>query len=86
MSDCPRSGFAGKKNGDLLLLAERAGFELFLTTDKGLPYQQNLAGRSIAILIVRTGSNRLMDLLPHVDACRSAMRSIQPGEVVRVGD
>jgi len=36
----------------LLSLAEDAGFELFLTMDKGLQYQQNLAGRSIAILIV----------------------------------
>ena len=82
----PEAGLAGQKNGLLLSLAEDAGFDLFLTIDKGLQYQQNLAGRSIAILIVRARSNRLEDLLPHLVACRSIMSSIQPGEVIRVGD
>ena len=40
------------KNGDLLIAAERAGFEVFLTTDKNLQYQQNLAGRTIAIGVI----------------------------------
>jgi hypothetical protein len=53
--------------------------------DKGLEYQQNLAGRAIAIVVVRSRSNRLQDLLPHTEACLAAMSSIQPGEVVRVG-
>ncbi len=52
----------------------------------GLQYQQNLAGRRIAILIVRAKSNRLKDLLPHVEACRSIMGLIHPGEVTRVRD
>ena len=86
--DCktvPEAGLAGQKNGRLLSLAEAAGFDLFLTLDKGIQYQQNLAGRSIAILIIRAKSNRLQDLLPLMDACRTAMTSIQVGEVVRVG-
>jgi len=82
----PEAGLAGQKNGILLSLAEDAGFDLFFTMDKGLKYQQNLAGRSIAILIVRARSNRLKDLLPHIEACRSIMSSIQPGEVIRVGE
>ena len=82
----PEAGLAGQKNGLLLSLAEGAGFDLFLTMDKGVQYQQNLAGRSIAILIVRATSNRLGDLLPHLEACRSIMNSIQPGEVIRVGE
>src|SRR5947209_7563588 len=45
-------------------LDERAGFEIFMTMNAGLEYQQNLAGRSIAILILRDKSNRLADLLP----------------------
>jgi hypothetical protein len=86
--DCktaPEAGLAGQKNGRLLSLAEAAGFDLFLTMDKGLQYQQNLAGRSIAILILRAKSNRLEDLLPHLEACRSTMSSIHPGEIIRVG-
>ena len=82
----PEAGFAGQKNGVLLSLAEAAGFDLFLTMDKGLQYQQNLAGRSIAVLIVRARSNRLEDLLPHLEACRSIMSSIRPGDVIRVGE
>ena len=63
-----------------------AGFELFFTMDKGLEYQQNSAGCRIAILIVRAKSNRLKDLLPHLGACRSVIKSIQPGELIRVGE
>ena len=81
----PEAGLAGQKNGVLLSLAETAGFDLFFTMDKGIQYEQNLAGRSIAILIIRAKSNRLQDLLPHLDTCRSIMTSIKPGEVARVG-
>jgi hypothetical protein len=81
----PEAGLAGRKNGVLLSLAEGAGFDVFLTMDKGLQYQQNLADRSIAIVILRSRSNRLQDLLPHMEACLLAMSSIQRGEVIRVG-
>jgi hypothetical protein len=81
----PEAGLAGKKNGALLSLAESAGFDVFLTPDKGIQFQQNMAGRSIAILIVRAASNRIQDLLPHGEACRVIIRSIQRGEVARVG-
>jgi hypothetical protein len=55
--DCrtvPEEGLAGKKNGELLALAESAGFQVFLTLDRGLEYQQNLHPRIIAVVIVRT--------------------------------
>ncbi len=77
---------AGQKNGRLLSLAENAGFVLFFTTDKGLQYQQNLAGRRIAILVVRAKSNRLADLLAHIEAGLSIMASIRPGQVIRAGE
>jgi len=38
-------------NGELLTEAEAAGFEVLITTDKNLPYQQNLAGRNIAVVV-----------------------------------
>jgi hypothetical protein len=82
----PEAGLAGEKNGRLLSLAESAGFQLFLTMDKGLQYQQNLAGRSISILILHARSNRLHDLLQLMGSCRSVMSSIRPGEVIRVGE
>lgn len=82
----PKAGLAGKKNGELLSIAVHIGFEVFLTMDKGIEYEQNLTGRSMAIIILRSKSNRLVDLLDHVPGCLAAMRSIQPGQVIRVGD
>ncbi len=67
------------------MLAEAAGFEVFLTMDKGLQYQQNLTGRRVAILVVRSRSNRLRDLLPLTDDSLAALAAIQPGDVVHVG-
>jgi predicted nuclease of predicted toxin-antitoxin system len=86
--DCttvPEAGLAGRKNGDLLALAERQGFEVFITMDRGIRYEQNLVGRSLAIIIIRAKSNRLVDLLPHASACLAQMRSIRSGQVVLVG-
>jgi hypothetical protein len=40
------------KNGELLTVAEQAGFEVFLTTDKNMRHQQNIAGRTIAVVVV----------------------------------
>jgi hypothetical protein len=47
----PDEGLAGKKNGELLALAEAAGFQGFLTLDRGIEYQQNLHPRTIAVVI-----------------------------------
>jgi hypothetical protein len=57
------AGFAGLKNGDLLTAAETAKFDIFLTVDQGIEYQQNLTARKIAIIIFRARSTRLKDLL-----------------------
>jgi hypothetical protein len=72
------AGFAGLQNGALLAAAEAAKFEIFLTVDQGIEYQQNLAARTLAIIIFRTRSNRLKDLLPHVPACLAHIASIRP--------
>jgi predicted nuclease of predicted toxin-antitoxin system len=80
-----RSGFGGKKNSELLALAEEAGFNVLLTVDQGFLYQQNIAGRKIALFVVRTRSNKLQDLLPYVPACLRVLRSIKPGKVEQVG-
>jgi len=68
----------------LLSLAEDEGFEVFLTMDKGLEYEQNLAGRKIAIIIFRARSNRLVDLLPLVPSCIGSIQGIGPGRLVRI--
>jgi hypothetical protein len=77
-------GWSGKKNGELLSLADRL-FDVLITLDKNLPYQQKLDTKRIAVLIVRVRSNRIQDLLPVIPECLAALASIQPRRVVRVG-
>jgi hypothetical protein len=57
-----RQGWSAVKNGELLRLAEEAGFDLFVTSDQGIRYQQNLAGRRIAILELSTNDLRRLQL------------------------
>ena len=78
------AGWSGKENGELLALAE-AEFNVLVTLDTNLRYQQNLAGRKIAIVILRAQSNRLSNLKAHFPACASALQAIKPGEIIYVG-
>src|SRR6267154_2988538 len=78
------AGFSGKENGELIALAEKK-FEVLITIDKNIRYQQNIAGRNIAILIIRAASNDLDDIRPHVPQALAALRSIRPGQIVEVG-
>jgi hypothetical protein len=49
-------GWHTLRNGELLAAAERSGFEILITTDKNLPYQQNLSAYSIAIIVLSSTS------------------------------
>jgi hypothetical protein len=70
-------GWATQQNGALIAEAEGAGFEAFITTDKNLKYQQNLAVRSISIVVLSTTSwPRIQRALPDVVA---AVESTLPG-------
>src|SRR4051812_29580181 len=80
----PEVGLAGRKNGELLALAQ-GKFDVFVTIDKNLRYQQNLAGRNIAILIIRARSSEIDDLLREAPACIVALQSIQSGQIVEIG-
>ena len=81
----PEAGFAGKKNGELLKLAVETGFEVFVTVDQGIEYEQNLMSRKLAIVIIRAKSNRLADLVVQVPTILSVLKSIRSGELARVG-
>ena len=83
-STVPEAGWAGKKNGELLSLAEKSGFEIFLTLDQGVEYEQNLKGRAIGVILVSARSSRLADLLPRIPAVLTALRSVRAGQLVRV--
>lgn len=76
-------GWSGIENGELLRRAE-GRFDVLISIDKGLQYQQNPAGRKIAILIIRAKTNRLVDLEPHFPGCAQVLTTIRPGQVVEV--
>jgi hypothetical protein len=69
-------------NGDLLNEAEAAGFEVFLTADKNLRYQQNLVGRKIAIVVIGNAQWRV--LRRYVDRVVSAVDAATPGSYAEV--
>ena len=78
-------GWQGIKNGELLRRAAEAGFTVFLTMDRSLPFQQNLRQRPFGVLVLRARTSRLADLLPLVPAVLTAITTLQPGEVREVG-
>jgi len=80
-----QQGWAGLKNGELLQRAADAGFEVFLTADQNLQYQQNLARARIGVVVLIALSNKIQDLLPLVGAALEAISRSQAGEVLRVG-
>jgi hypothetical protein len=70
------------QNGDLLTVAEHAGFEVFLTTDKNMRYQQNMAGRTIAVVVI--GLQQWPALQPHVALVVAAVNAATPGTFTEV--
>ena len=78
------AGWSGKQNGELLSLAEPA-FDVLVTVDTNLLYQQNLAGRRLAIVVLQSSSNRLEHLRQYFPALALALETIKSGEIVQVG-
>ena len=76
-------GWAGTKNGELLSLAV-AEFDVFLTLDRGIEHQQNLAGLDLALVLLSAVSNRLGDLLPLVPELNATLPAVVPGTITRV--
>jgi hypothetical protein len=71
-------GGATIKNGELLALAANH-FDVFVTVDRNLSFQQNLASFSIAVIIIRAKSNRLADLRPLTPHLLGAIESVGAG-------
>jgi NAD/NADP transhydrogenase alpha subunit len=69
-------------NGELLELAEGAGFDLLLTTDKNVRYQQNLADRKISIVVLENSPWWLVR--QHLDAIAAAVNAATPGSYTEV--
>jgi hypothetical protein len=76
-------GWSELKNGDLIASAEAAGFNLIITTDQSLRYQQNLAGRKIAIIVLMA-ANWPLRIQPSVQLVREAVAKIAPSAYIEI--
>src|SRR2546421_605744 len=74
----------GLKNGALLQAAS-GHFDVLVTVDQSIPTQQNLSVFRIAVLILRAKTNKYADLKPLAPQALEALKTIQPGAVVRIG-
>ncbi len=77
----PQAGWAGLKNGNLMKLAE-AEFDVFITVDRNLSFQQNLPKFNIAVLVIRSKSNRLEDLQPFAPQIIKILPKLEKGEAI----
>ena len=77
-------GWSGITNGKLLALAQ-VEFDVFVTVDRNLAFQQNIPKFSLAVILVHCVSNRLSDLIRLVPDIRSAIPSAMRGAVTNVG-
>jgi hypothetical protein len=80
----PEMGWASIENGALLRLAE-AESDVFLTQDRNLEYQQNLAALDLAVIVLVAPTNDIEDLRPLMEAANRAIESILPTEVRYIG-
>lgn len=79
----PQMGWAGIKNGQLLALVE-AEFDVFITVDRNLSFQQNLPQFNIAVVVLQASSNRLADLKPVVPNILAILANVVKGQATVV--
>lgn len=77
------AGLDGLTDKDLLDATE-GSFDVLVTCDQGIPWQQNLRGRSVGLALLKAPSNRLADLLPLVPELLARLHEISPGRVLEV--
>ena len=80
VSTAAREGWSQYRNSDLLNAAEAAGFDILITTDKNLRYQQNLTGRKIAIIVLL--KQQWPELRRHVPLVVGAINAATSGAYV----
>lgn len=76
-------GWTAIRNGELLALAAQE-FDIFVTVDRNLSFQQNIEGVAIAVIVLRAATNRLADLRPLVGRLLQAVENARAGTVTEV--
>ena len=80
-----RMGWGGLTNGELLGLIEENGFDAFITCDKNLEHQQNLATRSFAVIVFTASDKKMATLFPLVPKLLLILSTVETGRVYHVG-
>jgi hypothetical protein len=80
----PEMGWASKRNGELLTLAE-GQFDVFLTVDRNLSFQNEVHRFALAVIVLYAPSNKLGALRPLVPELLSTLSTVAPGKVFPVG-
>ena len=82
MDTLAEKGWSDKDNGELLDLAEREGYEILVTTDQNLRYQQNLEGRQVGIVVLLSANWPAVRL--RAQEIGQAIAAVRPGKVIKV--
>jgi hypothetical protein len=77
----PEAGYAGLKNGELLRAID-GKFDLLITSDTNLQYQQSLGRYSLAFLLLRSLSNDIADLQPVMNRALAVLHRLVPGQLL----
>ena len=77
-------GWQGIRNSELLRRVHRR-FDVLLTMDRNLEFQQNIADFEVGILVILAPSNRMADLRPLVPGILSSLKTVRPGTSLRLG-
>ena len=79
----PEMGWASKRNGELLALAE-GRFDVFLTVDRNISFQNDVHRFALAVVVLHAAGNRLVDLRPLVPELLATLNVVVPGRVFSV--
>ncbi len=83
VSTVPDMGWAGKTNGELLRLAKEK-FDVFITIDQNLQYQQNLKQSQMAVILLSVKSNRPETFELSISKVRETLETIQQGQFIHI--
>ena len=84
MSIIAGRGWTGVTNGELLRRME-GEYDVLLTMDRGIEFQQNVSALVVGVLLIRAPSNRMTHLEPLVPAVLDALPRLEPGQLQRIG-
>ncbi len=79
----PEMGWASLSNGKLLSVAERE-FDVFITSDKNLSFQQSITSSSIQVVLLKARTNTYEDLLPLVEKLQPIINTHEPGKYIEI--